>query len=327
MHRTKIDWADYAWNPVTGCLHNCEYCYARKQTVRFSGDVRLNMSDERCKRYPADESLFVLEEAFVTRNKRSIPYPFGFAPTLHKYRMGDLTSIKSGGNIFVCSMSDLFGEWVPDEWIKTVFENCIEQPQHNYIFLTKNPKRYAELKDKGILPKGDNYWYGTTITRMRDRLWSCNGYNSFLSIEPLLEDFEGFESATLHGISWVIAGAETGMGKNKVIPEKSWVNSIVIGCNENNIPVFMKDSLLELMGNEFIQQFPNQLSKEKAISSKKQKKLMVNCLECKEYGRKAYMHSVTLRKGRSGRNKTIGYFCDSCLEQLSGKWGIEDEQN
>ncbi|MFR1061782.1 MAG: DUF5131 family protein [Enterocloster sp.] len=60
-------------------------------------------------------------------------------PTFHKYRLNEYQNKKSR-NIFVCSMADLFGEWVPDEWIEEVFEACDNAPQHNYLFLTKNPK-------------------------------------------------------------------------------------------------------------------------------------------------------------------------------------------
>ncbi|WP_206458678.1 DUF5131 family protein [Anaerovorax sp. IOR16] len=325
MHRTKIDWADYVWNPITGCLHSCEYCYARKQTVRFSGDVRLNMTDERCKRYQDDERLFVLDEPFITRNNRSVSYPFGFAPTLHKYRMKDLASRKNGANIFVCSMSDLFGDWVPDEWIEMVFKACAEHPKHNYLFLTKNPKRYFDLAKAGKLPTGENMWYGSTITDEYKPYFHAEEFNCFLSIEPI---FSSFDDGTPHEhIKWIIVGAETGNRKGKVAPEKLWIHNLMNSCKQKNIPLFMKDSLEGLMGEEFSQCFPDKLGNEKPLSASREKQRMINCLECKKYGKKAEMNSVTLRKGRRGQNKTIGYFCDSCLAKLSKKWGVDDEEH
>ena len=327
MHRTKIDWADYAWSPVTGCLHGCEYCYARKQTARFSGDVRLNMKDNQGAGCNEDESLFVLEKPFVTRNKRTIPYPFGFAPTLHKYRLDDLASKKKGANIFVCSMSDLFGEWVPDEWITMVFEACKAYPKHNYIFLTKNPSRYTALRDKGLLPKGDNYWYGVTATDMSATVWTSNGYNAFLSIEPILEDLTSIASVPLWGISWVIVGAETGNRKAKVIPEKSWIEAISIATQKSNIPLFMKSSIQDLMADDFVQSFPAQLSRDKPLGDKGEKKVMGHCMECRDYGKKSEGNTVILRKGREGRNRTIGYLCDACLVVLAKKWGTTIEED
>ena len=72
MNKTKIDWADYTWNPVTGCLHGCSYCYARKQSMRFSGDIRLNMADERCLR---EGELFILKESFCSEKRPVYQFP------------------------------------------------------------------------------------------------------------------------------------------------------------------------------------------------------------------------------------------------------------
>ena len=89
----------------------------------------------------------------------------------------------------------------------------------------------------------------------------------------------------------------------------------------------MKESLTELMGDDFIQQFPKQLSKEKSIGVKKEKMLMTNCMECNKHSKKAKMQSITIRKGRNGRNKTIGCICDDCFEKLTEKWGVDIEDN
>jgi len=103
MDKTKIDWCDSTWNPVTGCLHDCEYCYARGIANRFSAH------GERWD----DRKIHVLDKTvYAPEAERSEPYPYGFEPTLHRYRLDDYRD-KKGRSIFVCSMADLFGEWVP----------------------------------------------------------------------------------------------------------------------------------------------------------------------------------------------------------------------
>lgn len=261
MNKTKIDWADSTWNPVTGCLHGCEYCYARGIANRFGG----HWDNERLRHFGANGEIHDLETPMrlhTTGKNRSIPvhsiqapYPFNFDPTLHRYRLDDYKN-KKGRTIFVCSMADLFGEWVPDEWIQEIFKACEEAPQHRYLFLTKNPKRYLELCHKKILPNKENYWIGTTITKPTDEFMYCNdtSYKTFVSIEPILEPFGGLETGQFP--DWIIIGAETGMRKDKVIPEKWWIDEIVEQCKAANVPVFMKESLKNIMGNDFIQEFP-----------------------------------------------------------------------
>ena len=78
------------------------------------------------------------------------PYPWFFLPTLHRYRLDQPSKWSEPRTIFVCSMADLFGKWVPDEWITEVFRACDAAPRHRYMFLTKNPKRYAELRAKDV---------------------------------------------------------------------------------------------------------------------------------------------------------------------------------
>ena len=172
-------------------------CYAAKQTRRFSGDVRLNKGSGQLRK--DENGLYVLDSPF--RNPatgRVTPHPVGFEPVMHKYRLPMPAQKKKPAKIFVCSMADLFGAWVPDNWIKEVFSACEAAPWHAYLFLTKNPRRY----------KGDpiwyysrhkmqkNWWFGASITGNEPQdgkggIWDtliglayCK--NSFLSIEPLL---------------------------------------------------------------------------------------------------------------------------------------------
>ena len=107
MNKSAIDWCDFSWNPVTGCNFGCEYCYARRQATRFSGNTRLNMTNEQLKTETA--GLYILEQPFKNYNGAVLPFPVGFAPTFHKYRLGDPAKKKKPANIFVCSMADLFG--------------------------------------------------------------------------------------------------------------------------------------------------------------------------------------------------------------------------
>lgn len=248
MNKTKIDWCDSTWNPVTGCLHRCEYCYARSIANRFGFHASEPDINER-----------VMLEIPVSAGKK-VPYPFDFQPTFHKYRINEYLS-KKGRNIFVCSMADLFGDWVPEGWIEEVFKACEKSPQHNYLFLTKNPQRYVSLADDGILPVKGNMWFGTTVTNPMIPFFKADStYKTFLSIEPILENF-GKESDMIfdEGIDWIIIGAETGKRKNKVVPEREWIENIVNMCKEKQIPVFMKSSLADVWGELLIQEFPQEL--------------------------------------------------------------------
>ena len=246
MENTKIDWCDSTWNPVTGCLHGCEYCYARGIAHRFGG----NFTMSRC----SDNGFLELY------GKPDNPYPDKFDPTFHRYRLNDFAG-KKGRNIFVCSMADLFGEWVPEKWIEEIFNACEKAPQHNYLFLTKNPGRYVELAIKGILKCSDNMWYGSTITSPDMAAFFSEDHKTFWSIEPILEPFE-MEENKKQLPNWVIVGAETGRRKGKVIPKKEWIECIVDKCRKTNTPVFMKSSLEEIWGKELLREYPKGLQKD-----------------------------------------------------------------
>lgn len=236
MNKSKIDWCDMTWNPVTGCLHGCKYCYAEKIAKRFgahkevSGVVELHW-------------------------KRENPYPYDFYPTFHKYRLDELNWKAKSQKIFVCSMADLFGEWVPDEWIAGVFDACEDNPQHKYIFLTKNPRRYKELQFKIPLPTSNRYWYGFTVTNLENIkvINAANlGTKNFISVEPLLSGPNNLiEFLNIH---WIILGAQTGPGAVK--PNPQWIDDIIAMAKAQNIPVFLKDNL---NWPEKIQEFPEGL--------------------------------------------------------------------
>lgn len=249
--RTKIDWCDSTWNPVTGCLHGCEYCYAQRIAERFGAHIK-EYQWERIHVLDAPWKTTVYEPDGVTvKSERACPYPFDFEPTFHRYKLDEPQKWKKPRTIFVCSMADLFGAWVPNEWIQDVFAACAKAPQHRYLFLTKNPGRYKELKEAGGLPTGLNAWLGVSTPRMDDKY--VTGLDTFVSIEPILEPFYD-----IGGVScgWVIVGAETGNRKDKVVPKKDWIMPIVYACGDVGVPIFMKESLREIMGDEFRQEFP-----------------------------------------------------------------------
>lgn len=202
---------------------------------------------------------FLREPVRLKEDGRIVPYPFGFAPTFHRYRLDEPQKRNKHSNIFVCSMSDLFGDWVPEEWIQEVFEECERAPQHRYLFLTKNPARYLHLENLGKLMKGDSFWYGTTVTTPDEQYFFSSGNSgikTFLSIEPIMERFDRRNASPDHTPQWIIIGAETGNRKGKAKPEKSWIDEIAAFGRDNGRPVFMKESLRALMGDDFRQEFP-----------------------------------------------------------------------
>ncbi len=258
MNKTKIEWCESTWNPVTGCLHGCEYCYAQKEANRFKGCIddeskyfcRLNATETGS----VIELMSPMEKLTKKGDIITAPYPFGFSPTFHRYLLNKPREWRKPRTIFVGSMADLFGDWVPDEWIEQVFNACKKAPKHRYLFLTKNPKRYCDLIEQGEgmygnLPAANNMWFGTTITSVTDLIFWGDGWNTFISIEPLLTDLKEVKTAfSKMSIKWVIIGAETGNRKDKVVPEKEWIDNICRAADNAGLPVFMKDSLIPIVG-------------------------------------------------------------------------------
>ena len=251
--RTKIDWCDATWNPVTGCLHGCEYCYARRIAERFS-------TEQKYKR-PYEPVLPVPTRRVRTKPE---PYPYGFKPTFHRYKLDEPQRWKKPRTIFVCSMADLFGEWVPDEWIEEVFRACEKAPQHRYLFLTKNPARLCKMASAGVLPRHNNWWFGSTLdSKNAKRFQGGFVYNTFVSVEPLTEHMH-VGLGSFGSDEWVIIGAETGNRKGKIIPKREWVENIVEAAQITGMKVFMKESLRGLMGEDFRQEFPWEVSADDA---------------------------------------------------------------
>lgn len=327
MNKSKIEWCDHTWNPITGCRHNCSYCYARRMTARFAGDVRLNlMAKKDYSIEPAadnSDNVFVLEEPMLNETGNTLVYPFGFEPTYHKYRMDYPEKLKMGNNIFVGAMADIFGKWVPDEWIRDVMETCLDNPIHNYLFLTKNPERYTEV---GVPAGLENMWYGTTITcdADADRFnYLPAGCNTFVSIEPLMEDIVSKHNVMFRQVDWIIIGAETGRNKNKIVPELQWIKDIVVKADYNSVPVFMKDSLIPIVGEENMRrEFPKQLQHSE-ISPKLKAKLFDGCASCKAHLRKSEMITLLARSKRGEQPKQFEFMCRDCFKEFCKDLGLD----
>jgi len=246
MNKTKIDWADMTWNPVTGCLYNCPYCYARKIALRFSSNKNSTGKTHVCCGDPGIKEI----------------YPFGFDPCIYEWKMREPEKIKKPQNVFVCSMADLFGDWIPDEWIQEVFKACKAAPQHRYLFLTKNPKRYKKLSMPDNIT---NFWFGTSISiDVQQFFFDSNTKNTFLSIEPIQCEFKYFNPCFL---KWVIVGAETGNRKDRTIPKREWIKTVLSKCRDSGVPVFMKNSLAEIWGEPLIQEYPWKMAKKAGITA------------------------------------------------------------
>lgn len=196
MRVTKIEWTDRTWNPITGCTKvsaGCANCYAEVMANRLKA-------------------------------MGLVKYSNGFKLTLHKETLVEPLRWKKPHTIFVCSMSDLFHEEVPFEFIDEVIKVIERTPYHNYQILTKRAQRMNEYFSKRVIPK--NVWLGVTIDVVSskgriDFLRTLNATIKFLSCEPLLEDLG---KLNLENIDWVIVGGESGV---KARPMKEeWVLSI-----------------------------------------------------------------------------------------------------
>lgn len=198
------------WNPVTGCLkvsQGCKHCYAERMAKRLHA-----MGSNR--------------------------YQNGFEPTLH-YDLIDLPRRwKKPRTIFVNSMSDLFQEEVPGDFIRAVFATMQTCPQHTFQVLTKRSERLCELASK--LPWPSNVWIGVSVEDARvvhriNDLTAVPAHVRFLSCEPLIGPLENLP---LDGIHWVIVGGESGPFSRSMQAE--WVDSIYRQCLRRNVPFFFK---------------------------------------------------------------------------------------
>lgn len=318
MNRTKNELADYAWNPVTGCLKDCRYCYAKKSALRFASDWRRNLA-ERPKVQQVGANLFELDTPWETTNNRFLNNPTGFMPTIHKYRMDWPQKVKVGSTIMVCTDGDLFGPWVPEDWILQVFAAAEMAPQHQYVFLTQYPVRYQNLANHGVLPQKNNFWYGSTATILSDSVWANEKYNTFVAIEPLLGPFEGDATKTFRKLKWAVIGAETGQNAEKVIPKAGWIQDILTSADAAGTPVFMRSSMENVVGVQSMRREKPQPLLQRIPSDVQKSRLWEHCTVCGKYQPMKEMYALLLRRKRGDNPERVAYMCPECYVKFSMK--------
>ena len=210
MRSSKIEWTQATWNPITGCYpisKGCEHCYARTMAKRLQA-----MGQPR--------------------------YANGFILTMHPDSLELPMQWKRPQIIFVNSMSDLFHEDVPLDFIRQVFDTMHKANWHRFQILTKRSSRLLELSQ--YLEWTDNIWMGVTVESYDyvsriDHLRTTQAKHRFLSCEPLLGPLG---TLNLQSIDWVIVGGESGPGARTMAEE--WVIEIRDQCIKAAIPFFFK---------------------------------------------------------------------------------------
>ncbi len=249
MNKSKIEWCDYTWNPVTGCRHGCEFCYARRIDKRFGDGT--------------------------------------FTPTFHPERLQDPLKVKKPSRIFVGSMADLFGDWMWNVYengdeegfpsglfsreyvVKCILNIATQCPQHTFMFLTKNPKGMQGIDFPA------NCWCGTSVENQEKaderipELLRVKCKTLFVSYEPALgpidfsrialgnnvwvnavtgdcntySPFGGLKTieSSWRQIDWLIIGAQTGPGA--VPPNMDWIHNAIAQAQNAKVPVFVKDNV------------------------------------------------------------------------------------
>lgn len=228
-----IEWTDYTWNLVAGCYHGCQW----------------EMPDGRMANCYAEDT---------AEGVASAAYPHGFEHHYyHPDRLLEPASVKKPSRIFVGSMADVFGHWVPDWQIGNILEVCLKTPQHTFQFLTKNPVRVPQFD----IP--DNCWIGASMPptlmwgkrlskrqqqAMMNTTWNqlqdlhSQDVTTWLSAEPLSFDISYWLSLGGYTIDWIVVGAASN-GRTTYQPEPRWVQNALDACDYWQIPVFFKGNL------------------------------------------------------------------------------------
>jgi protein gp37 len=212
MAQSKIEWTEMTWNPVTGCTKissGCRNCYAEVMSRRLKA-----MGQEK--------------------------YKNGFKLTLHPDTLSEPYRWKKSKVVFVNSMSDLFHQNVPIEYIQKVFNVMNENPQHLFQVLTKRAEKLLNYDKKDLLKWTHNIWMGVSIEdestlRRIDLLQQTKARTKFLSCEPLIGPLPNMN---LESIDWVIVGGESGPHARPMNPD--WVIDILEQCKKAGVQFFFK---------------------------------------------------------------------------------------
>ena len=221
MSKTKIQWTERTWNPVTGCSkvsEGCRNCYAETMAKRLQG-----MGQQR--------------------------YANAFSLTIHPDALDEPKQVKKPSMFFVCSMADLFHKDVPFEFVDKVMETIEACPRHTFQILTKRPERMVEYfigrakRLHRLFDLPDNVWVGVTVESEREiprisvlrRLLTHSKNIKFISCEPLLGDLGVLNLAA---IDLVIVGGESGPQARPM--QKQWVLNIMRQCEEQCVNFFFK---------------------------------------------------------------------------------------
>lgn len=211
----NIEWAHWSWNPVTGCKRDCPYCYAHDIGVRFNGT---------------------------------------FEPQFHPNRMSAPQNTKlpqkmetvGDKNVFVCSMADLFGDWIESEIIQAIIKETAKAPQWNFLFLTKSPDRLSEF----TFPS--NAWVGATIDSQKRVTSTLNAFRLlkskptvlFISMEPFNEEIT-YNRHDLDIIDWLIIGGRSeSSGMVAFQPKWNWVEAVLTQARKSRVQVYFKPNLM-----------------------------------------------------------------------------------
>lgn len=200
MNKTGIEWTEFTWNPVKGCEHGCSYCYGREMANRFNGG--------------------------------------DFTPSYHPDILEEPIRRKKPSKIFVCSMSDIGGEFVQKDWFDEIMNTIDRCPRHTFQLLTKAPDHLATR----LTHRRENVWVGASV-ESQEKTWRIDALKQietpvrFVSFEPLHGDI----TYDLKGINWVIIGAQTGRGGFQ--PDQEYVDHIIEQARDAGCSVFLKDNL------------------------------------------------------------------------------------
>jgi protein gp37 len=233
MSVSKIEWVrnpdgvthGWSWSPVVGCRHGCSYCAAR----------------EIARRFPAVSRTILSEHGF--RQDYCIQCQT-FEPHTHWER--ELPKFRKPTTVFIGFMCDLWGDWVPEEWIQDVLDKVWVRTTDIFITLTKNPYPYRYR----TFPA--NLWYGATIdteeqsVNILDAMCTNKSKQRFVSFEPLLQDIPlrgRFEQELFAHLSCVIVGPLNHRGP--AVTRREWVEHIIEAAEAARVPVFMKNACLK----------------------------------------------------------------------------------